>query len=663
MAGNVYTIRINLGGTIIERLMRTEQLLDRIIAKSAKANAQLARTQGAAASAGGGGGAAGGGAVIIPGGSRNRTQVAGSAVPGGGPASYRYIPPGALAGIQRYYGISQRLGGRLSQEQFYGRFNNAFRATQTFRGDFVKNAFSVSGWGRNLSNFAKSIGAVEKAAAGAVPLLTGVSAGLRAWLAYRGAGDIIGFANYTIGSRILNTSSVSEAISTRARLAMAQRGLGVDYENAYRNATQIAAEYGYSRGGIISNINTLSGFEVGGQAIGLETATDLSRIIGKVAQLGARPYDIVALNTQQLLAAEKPNTRDIRELLHAAPILSKYALQEMKQAGISGGDPRDWLKDRGNIIKALYRLDEELQPEGAAVARGRIALAKENAFINIAGFNEFWNNIAATGERLWGTVEQIFAQWAGGDLEAQRTIMFQFVDDLATVGKLFLRVINSLTKFLAWFNREPDNRNTWLPDATEEKQEVAMQVASSLLDTYLASLGHSGEEASKYASEAARESAIDVLLSKYGSRITSSIGTYYGAVPFEESVERMLASHNGPIIAQGNAPEPISGIPYASQFRFNRLYSTFTDTAENIGAALNRFNPLGGPGGDTREIEDLTKGSKSLFINFNAPLVQMPTTIESAEDPEALVERISQRLEGAVIRGIQTSLYYSTDMI
>lgn len=164
----------------------------------------------------------------------------------------------------------------------------------------------------------------------------------------------------------------------------------------------MAAEYGYSRAGMLSMINTVSGFEIGGTQIGTAIATQIARQVGKVAQIGGRPYDIVGLNMQQLLAAEKPNLRDVRELIHAAPILTKYANEAMKRRGIVGESPYNYLQDRANMLRALHRLDTELQPPSAAAARGQIALAKENFWINLAGMDKLWESVAGP-ERICST--------------------------------------------------------------------------------------------------------------------------------------------------------------------------------------------------------------------------------------------------------------------
>lgn len=86
------------------------------------------------------------------------------------------------------------------------------------------------------------------------------------------------------------------------------------------------------------------------------------------------------------------------------------------------------------------------------------------------------------------------------------------------------------------------------------------------------------------------------------------------------------------------------------------------EVAENF----NRVTKIYGEGGsgasgkDTKKIEDLTKGSKSLIINFNAPIVQMPTQINTNATPESIMHTISKQIEEVTIRGLQIAFNNST---
>ena len=84
-----------------------------------------------------------------------------------------------------------------------------------------------------------------------------------------------------------------------------------------------------------------------------------------------------------------------------------------------------------------------------------------------------------------------------------------------------------------------------------------------------------------------------------------------------------------------------------------------------INENFNRVTKIYGEGGgasgkDTKKIEDLTKGSKSLIINFNAPIVQMPTQINTNATPESIMQTISKQIEEVTIRGLQIAFNNST---
>ena len=329
-----YTIRLNLGGDVIERLTRANALSDQLERKT------------------------------------NRMSRNGRGGGGGGVANYPNLRHGWHERMSSMYDVSRRFGNRHTREDFMSDANRAFGSIRRFREQFVRNSFTPSGWMRNAGNL---VGAVFDSAAAVIksnPALLMGAGVLGTGAAAYALPKLIGGGLYAVLSKTLNSSSMTDAISNRMQMDMARRGLGSGYTSALSDATRMAAEYGYSRAGMLSMINTVSGFEIGGTQIGTAIATQIARQVGKVAQIGGRPYDIVGLNMQQLLAAEKPNMRDVRELIHAAPILNRYANEAMQRRGVTGTSPYNYLQDRANMLRALHRLDTELQPPSAAAARG-----------------------------------------------------------------------------------------------------------------------------------------------------------------------------------------------------------------------------------------------------------------------------------------------------
>lgn len=72
---------------------------------------------------------------------------------------------------------------------------------------------------------------------------------------------------------------------------------------------------------------------------------------------------------------------------------------------------------------------------------------------------------------------------------------------------------------------------------------------------------------------------------------------------------------------------------------------------------------LTGNGGKTKEIEDLTGDRKALVINFNAPIVEMPTTINSQASADSIVKRIEDNIMETITRGLHLAFNNATRII
>lgn len=72
---------------------------------------------------------------------------------------------------------------------------------------------------------------------------------------------------------------------------------------------------------------------------------------------------------------------------------------------------------------------------------------------------------------------------------------------------------------------------------------------------------------------------------------------------------------------------------------------------------------LTGKGGKTKEIEDLTGDRKALVINFNAPIVEMPTTINSQASADSIVKRIEDNIMETITRGLHLAFNNATRII
>lgn len=660
-----YTIRLNLGGDVIERLTRANALSD-----------QLERKTNRMSRNGRGGGGGGG---------------------GGGVANYPNLRHGWHERMSSMYDVSRRFGNRHTHEDFMSDANRAFGSIRRFREQFVRNSFTPSGWMRNAGNL---VGAVFDSAAAVIksnPALLMGAGVLGIGAAAYALPKLIGGGLYAVLSKTLNSSSMTDAISNRMQMDMARRGLGSGYTSALSDATRMAAEYGYSRAGMLSMINIVSGFEIGGTQIGTAIATQIARQVGKVAQIGGRPYDIVGLNMQQLLAADKPNMRDVRELIHAAPILNRYANEAMQRRGVTGTSPYNYLQDRANMLRALHRLDTELQPPSAAAARGQIALAKENFWINLAGMDKLWESVGRAGENMFDRISARLDIWYNSfDPNMLYHIFDEFVDGvedvvsaLTTLSDWILNLSDIIGLFNPWswgdksrwdLKYEKSAKQSEYTErrkaATYLSEELGKRYVEEYLSTPAARKAWGLDEGTEENRAANLKDARDILLKNFTTTFTLK-------------VREGLEEYPGHLPAENGQPQYATGLlKYNYPYEANNGFSLFnflktgvtkgelsvqpvtfrTNPALNdreVNENFNRVTKIYGEGGgasgkDTKKIEDLTKGSKSLIINFNAPIVQMPTQINTNATPESIMQTISKQIEEVTIRGLQIAFNNST---
>lgn len=204
----------------------------------------------------------------------------------------------------------------------------------------------------------------------------------------------------------LQSESFAEGVRLISRRHQAKQGLGNEYLRAEKNTDYLVASYGLDRSTTLSSINTMTGLGVGGskRQLTVAEATNLTKVGGLISQHHGVPFERVMTNIQQLLVQDKPNLRDIRELLNQAPILGKYALKEMKERGIEGMDVRTYLKDQRNILSALKNYELSVATNAGMQARGQIGLAKQDAWAKIASNDPFWKMVGDRGSGIIGAL-------------------------------------------------------------------------------------------------------------------------------------------------------------------------------------------------------------------------------------------------------------------
>lgn len=674
-----YTIQLNLGGDLVNKLSQAEKSLDRINSKADRMNG----------------------------------SHGGSSRGGGG--NYQFIPRAARGRVDGMWNLSRRLGSDSSKDSFYASYNNTFKQFSRFQNEFVRNSFTISGWRRNLGNFMGSLESFAGAVSKTAPLFDIAARGLVGYGLAAAASAAPGGIIYGMGSKILNSAGMTEAISNRMQLNMAEMGLGPDYKRMYDQATEMSAQYGFSRSGIMSTANVLTGLGTGSRTIDADMAMNLARIIGKVSMISGRPYESVSTNMQQILGVSNPNMRDIRELIHQAPILAKYATQEMRNMGASGQDPREWLKTQENLIKVLNRLDASLKAPRSAEIRGQMKLNRENLWLQAEEqLTPFWEDVGYAQEQLYKMFSEHLSSFSSNYNSAEIKTMF---DSFVNVAEIAVNALENVVGIVGKLGSML-NGNEWaaaaafagykvgnlvkkgagLPvaaiitaigmqfDHTQRMKELSEQedvsryndFSSTLIrDTYLKYIQeHPGFKLDdkQWNSLFERSGLNETLVSEHVPKLhyfrTHQDWNDWGGDTYKRQWERDWRSNS----ARMTYTHPLNAIgwdengrPKYGDLRNNdelrALVKIIYEAFDSIRTGGKSTKGGGVASGDTTEIEDLTKGSKSLIINFNAPLVDMPTTINGATNAESIVSRIQRDMEAMVSRAMHIAINNATDTL
>ena len=87
----------------------------------------------------------------------------------------------------------------------------------------------------------------------------------------------------------------------------------------------------------------------------------------------------------------------------------------------------------------------------------------------------------------------------------------------------------------------------------------------------------------------------------------------------------------------------------------------FEEAVRNILAGTDSYKPtiISGAGNETGKMESLTRGSRSLIINFNKSVVEMINNMQP-NDTESLLKEMETMAEDAVARGLHIAFNNAT---
>lgn len=610
-----------------------------------------------------------------PGGAR------GGSMTGSGGGSYSNIPPAQRA---YYQALSRRFAQTpgMSNEGFLSNVNRLYHRSDVFKRAFLGNLTSLPGALRNLSNFGSVIASVGRIAAGAIKPLGAIAPYLTliggAAIAVKGMNILLRGSALRFGNNLLNNQNLIEAGSSAMQFEMARKGLGAAYEKSFQEAGRLAAEYGFSRTGLLNSMNMFTGLNVGNRTLSREEATRIAMQAGKIAHVGGVPFERVNINLQQLLGQPTPSARDLRELIQAAPIIGKIAQQSMARKNVSG-DVFSYLKDKSELLNVLNEFDRMIESNPFMKARGMAQLYKENAFIKIVQDNaEFWPKISQSLGIFYDKLAIVANQYIPklADFISPEKIGTMMADVESAISGL-TKIFGGIMAFLGWVGLSPfwhaDKFNVdekWVPGAGG-----TVRKAFSFGDRfYYDAQGNKYPVINSDSLYAARQrSAFRDLVTRDSSYIISSLAAQragsaemIGGVPYPKAGFTPTASQRAAAIREfransknflqnpGMVLKPVQTVDG----------STYWDI--DYGKLFNQLNPAAGLNGNGANfsasdgLSDITKGARSLIINFNREIVSMPISIDNVNDGADLGAQLQGALYDNIMRGLQVALNNAT---
>lgn len=357
MASPVYSVVLNLEGNM-------NSVLDSAIAKSRILNSELGKVSRNASA-----------------GSRTRRRKkTGEISEEDLFKRYPHIPSGWQNRVFRFNSKLER-SPLLSHNGFLRNVDRTFKNLQRFSDEFLRNSFTLYGVRENFANAVKVISSFSRTAGAAVPAIgTAGSIGKSALIGH-GIPALAGGLGYWAGMRTLKSQSMQEAAANNMRYNMARHSLGEGYDDAFRAASDIAVSTGSSRVGTLDLISTLTGLNVGGKLLSQEQASYLANITAKLAHASNRDMGVVGLNMQQILTSWQGI--DIKELIKSVPLIGKFLQDERRKAG-SNEDIYAFVRSNPQaFFRALEEFNKTVKISPVAMARGQIALNRENFFLKL----------------------------------------------------------------------------------------------------------------------------------------------------------------------------------------------------------------------------------------------------------------------------------------
>ena len=338
----------------------------------------------------------------------------------------------------------------FNDKDFLRNFDRSAKVFNKFSSDFLRNCLTLYGMRENFANAVKVVSSFSRTVGAAVPAIGTAGSIGKSALIGQGIPALAGGLGYWAGMRILKSQSMQEAAANNMRYNMARHSLGEGYDDAFRAASDIAVSTGSSRVGTLDLISTLTGLNVGGTLLSQEQASYLANITAKLAHASNRDMGVVGLNMQQILTSWQGI--DIKELIKSVPLIGKFLQDERRKAG-SNEDIYAFVRSNPQaFFRALEEFNKTVKISPVAMARGQIALNRENFFLKLEKlFEPVAKRMADINTKLYDIL---------GDV-AEEFFSNQNLDNVDSILDNFQKASKTLLKAAAKFGNAAINVGSW----------------------------------------------------------------------------------------------------------------------------------------------------------------------------------------------------------
>lgn len=540
---------------------------------------------------------------------------------------------------------------------------NTQRARKRLLDNFWSNSTSISGARRNFGNFINMFSEFSKTVLNTIPVIKQAVIGLGALAAIKLTGPLLGGIAYKLGRNSLMSEGTNTAIQNIAAYDMVRLTRGNDFNNIYRNATDIALKTGASRAGTVSLLNTLSGLTVGGTKLNDRDANFFANVTSKISAVSGRDMQLVGLNLQQLLTTWQGI--DMKELFKSVPLIEKYLFDIRARSKNQGEDIYSFIRNNPQaLIDAFAQFAESFNLPESAIARGRVTLSEEELGITkTKSLEKFYVAIADLSVSINKSLEKLYEELGKVNWRPILNSFENFITDIISIGASFAKFLQS-DGFIRIKNII----------SNAAKGAAAGYVAGGPIGAGVGGIAgtiYGGiKEPDIYSPE---QRALFSQLSN--NNLLKNALTNFGIVSRtlyrdKEGILRYSSVNNVPSTIKLSRDE-YSKLVKELSFGSNRYKQMGYDLLKGVGteeaikavlANMDNYKPQvkGTPGEDeSGKMQSLTRGSRALIINFNKSIVEMINNIQP-NDTEALLKEMEEVAENAVTRGLHIAFNNAT---